>query len=144
MFINTKEIHAGKEKVMKKLWNNPKKLYLVSAILFIISFIICAIINIGFILVDIIGILFVIIMAVWLNSWKFFSVEDFSKVFFVAVAIGLILMIFSLIIEGPDVNIGWQEEWHKCYNCNGSGKVTNDFGWKVKCPRCNGVGGLSY
>ena len=31
-----------------------------------------------------------------------------------------------------------------CKNCNGSGKVTNDNGWKVKCPRCDGTGGLYY
>ena len=115
---------------MKNLWNNPKMLYMISAILFIISFIFCAIINFGFILVELIGVLFVIIMAVYFNSWKFFSIEQFSKVLLVAVAIGFVLTIIALIIEGPDVSIGWQEEWHKCYNCNGSG-----------CSRCGGVGG---
>ena len=129
---------------MKKLWNNPKMLYVVSGILFIISLILFAIINIGFILVELISVLFVIIMAVYFNSWKFFSIEDFSKVLLVAMVIGLILTIIALIIEGPNVSIGWQEEWHKCYKCNGSGKVTNDSGWKVRCPRCDGVGGLYY
>lgn len=127
-----------------KLWNNASALYIISAILFAISLIFIATINIGFVLVELIGVLFAIIMAIYFNSWKFFSIKDFSKVLFVAVIIGLILTIFALVIEGPNVNVGWQEEWHKCYKCNGSGKVRNDYGWNVTCPRCNGVGGLHY
>ena len=129
---------------MRNFWNSPGRLYLSSLILLIVSFIACAIINIGFFLVDIIGVAFVIIIAIYLNSWKFYSAKDFSKVLFIAMAIGLVLVIITLIIEGPNVNIGWQEEWHKCYNCNGSGEVTNDYGWKVTCPNCDGVGGLYY
>ena len=130
--------------IIAKLWNNASALYITSAILLIISLIFIAIINIGYVLVELIGVLFAIIMAIYFNSWKFFSIKDFSKVLFVAVIIGLILMIFTLIIEGPNVNVGWQEEWHKCYKCNGTGKVTNNYGYRVKCPSCNGVGELPY
>jgi len=65
----------------------------------------------------------------------------------------LIFLVFLLIFAGiassigiliVDNDIGFKEEWHKCYNCDGTGKVTNDFGWKVKCPRCDGVGNLYY
>ena len=32
--------------------------------------------------------------------------------------------------------------WTTCYKCSGSGKVRNDLGYYVRCPRCNGVGML--
>jgi hypothetical protein len=133
-----------KKSHISKLWNDPKALYLISAALFVVSLVLCVAINAGFMLVNLIFVAFVIIVAVGFNSWKFFSIEDFSKVLLIAMVIGLIMTIMTIIVEGPDVTIGWQEEWHKCYNCNGTGKVTNDYGYRVKCSRCNGVGGLYY
>ena len=127
-----------------KLWNNPKALYLVSASLFGVSLIISAMINFTYIVVEIVAVVFVIITAIGFNSWQFFSTEDFSKVLVVAMIIGVITLIAAFIVEGPNVTIGWQEEWHKCYNCDGSGKVRNELGYKVRCSRCNGAGGLYY
>lgn len=127
-----------------KLWNNPKALYLISAILFGCSLVLSMATSFSFIVVELITVVFVIIGAIWLNSWKFPSMEDFSKVLLVAMIVGVIIMIIALIVEGPNVTIGWQEEWHKCYKCNGTGKVRNDLGYYVNCPRCDGVGGLDY
>lgn len=32
--------------------------------------------------------------------------------------------------------------WERCLKCGGDGKVVNDLGFNVSCPRCNGVGYL--
>ena len=86
------------------------------------------------------------------NSFSIFmSLTDYLR--YNAVRIIVFVLVMTLLIIGIaswgamviiNNDIGWQEEWHKCYNCNGSGKVTNDFGWKVKCPSCDGVGSLYY
>ena len=74
-----------------------------------------------------------------------YGVEITSAQLIISVLILLICLFLIIIFPLVDYgNLGWQEEWHKCYNCDGTGKVRNDFGWYVTCPSCDGVGGLYY
>lgn len=85
------------------------------------------------------------------SSLAISSLTDYLR--YNAVRITVFLLVIILLIIGGaswgamvliNNNVGWQEEWHECYKCNGSGKVTNDFGWKVRCPSCDGVGAFYY
>ncbi len=138
-FFSTREKNEEKHTP----WNKSKTLYLISAILFIISIVISSATSMAFMVVELITMGFVIVGAIWLNSWKF-PFESFATVLLVAMIIGLVVMIGALIVEGPNVKLEWQEEWHTCMKCNGSGKVRNDLGYYVTCPQCDGVGAFYY
>lgn len=66
-------------------------------------------------------------------------------------AIGAIILIVCLcllvkctgeVFGGGSSNDG--SEWTVCHKCGGDGKYTNDLGFNVSCPRCDGVGYLPY
>lgn len=138
-FFSTREKNEEKHTP----WNKSKTLYVISAILFVLSLMISSATSMAFMVVELIIVGFVFAVAFWLNSWKF-PFESFATVLLIAMIIGLVMMIIVLIVEGPNVTLGWQEEWHTCTKCNGSGKVRNDLGYYVTCPQCNGFRGMEY
>ena len=61
-----------------------------------------------------------------------------SIVLVIALLIGCVFIVKSCI----DASKSGDGEWETCHNCGGDGKVVNDLGINVTCPRCNGVGYL--
>lgn len=66
-----------------------------------------------------------------------------SKIVGLVLVIALVLttLIGFIPISSPTDPDGI-EGWTQCYKCNKTGKVKNNFGFYVTCPRCGGVGYL--
>ena len=65
---------------------------------------------------------------------------SFLKIFAI---VNIAVLIISLIPAYAPRNTGdldGVDGWTECYKCNKTGKVRNDLGFYVTCPRCDGVG----
>lgn len=61
-----------------------------------------------------------------------------AVIILLAIVIGCVFIVRSCI----DASKNGNGEWEICHKCGGDGKVENDLGFNVSCPRCNGVGYL--
>lgn len=61
-----------------------------------------------------------------------------AAVLLVVFCIFVLVRCFGFISE----NAADDGSWDKCMKCGGDGKWTNDMGFRVTCPRCEGVGYL--
>ena len=67
----------------------------------------------------------------------------YEKIIAVALILALLLsFLFSLIETSNNSDPDGVDGWTQCYKCNKTGKVRNDLGYYVTCPRCDGVGYL--
>lgn len=100
-------------------------------------------VSLGGALLIILGVLaFIIIIALIFNAAK--SEKGKTVIVIIALILLAAFCIFGLAkcfgeIGGTTSDDG---SWEKCLKCGGDGKVVNDLGYNVSCPRCNGVGYL--
>ena len=67
------------------------------------------------------------------------SIGKFIKISVsIILTIALIIGCISIIRSCSTQN----DEWQTCHKCDGDGKVVNNLGYNVTCPRCHGVGKL--
>lgn len=73
------------------------------------------------------------------NSMK--KEEIISVVVAIATGLSMLAILYTVILSG----CGGGEN-HTCMKCGGSGKVRDKYGYSayVTCPRCHGVGYLTY
>ena len=112
---------------------------IIAAIILILGGIAVALqVSIGTVLLILLGIfLFIGIIGIILNKTK--SQKKQNIITIIAFILIIALCIFLLVKCFTNTNSG-DDDWDKCLKCNGSGKITNENGFIIKCPRCNGVG----
>ena len=77
-----------------------------------------------------------------MKQYEMKNIKKYLKpIICILLAIALIFLLLS-IMHG--CNPSSDPDWHTCIKCSGSGKVRNDLGYYVTCPRCNGLGALDY
>lgn len=97
-------------------------------------------VSLGGALLIILGALaFIIIIGLIINAVK--SEKGKTVIVIIALILLVAFCIFGLVkcFGGITSDDG---SWEKCLKCGGDGKVVNDLGYNVSCPRCNGVGYL--
>ena len=82
---------------------------------------------------------FIIIMGFIITAVK--SKKGKTVIVIIALILLVAFCIFGLVkcFGGITSDDG---SWEKCLKCGGDGKIANDLGYNVTCPRCNGVGKL--
>jgi len=66
----------------------------------------------------------------------------YSKLIAVCLAIAIVITPLSTVMRNENSDPDGIDGWTQCYKCNKTGKVRNDVGFYVTCPRCDGVGYL--
>ena len=66
----------------------------------------------------------------------------YSKVIAICLIIVIVMTSLSIMTESAysDSDPDGIDRWTQCYKCNKTGRVRNDLGYYVTCPRCNGAG----
>ena len=81
----------------------------------------------------------------WFIVYLGIKQEEFTKINWTKLIVAvLIVAVAYFAFSGKTTTNHSQggDQWEVCHKCGGDGKVANDLGFNVSCPRCNGVGYL--
>ena len=97
-------------------------------------------VSLGGALLIILGVLaFIIIISLIINAVK--SEKGKTVIVIIALILLVAFCVFFLVKCFGEITLD-DGSWEKCLKCGGDGKIVNDLGYNVSCPRCNGVGYL--